>query len=66
MFSTPSRAEMNCSVEMVENQLKHNLDAIYDVNLCSSQSSTKPRKSHGDKDEDSNVNAGLLKPKIEN
>ncbi|KAM0052153.1 hypothetical protein Hdeb2414_s0007g00244931 [Helianthus debilis subsp. tardiflorus] len=61
MFSTPSGAEMNCSVEMVENQLKRNLDAVYDVDLCSSQSSTKPRKSDGD----SNVNAGILKPKIE-
>ncbi|KAJ0467903.1 putative nucleic acid-binding, replication factor A [Helianthus annuus] len=65
MFSTPSGAEMNCSVEMVENQLKRNLDAVYDVDLCSSQSSTKPRKSDGDKDEDVNVNAGLLKLKIE-
>ncbi|XP_021980117.2 replication protein A 70 kDa DNA-binding subunit B-like [Helianthus annuus] len=65
MFSTPSALEMNCSVEMVENELKRNLDAVYGVDLCSSQSSTKPRKSDGDKDEDANVNAGLLKPKLE-
>ncbi|KAJ0485471.1 hypothetical protein HanHA89_Chr14g0568711 [Helianthus annuus] len=65
IFSTPPGAEVNCSAEMVENQLKRNLDAVYDVDFSSSQSSTKPRKSVGDKDEDLNVNAWLLKPKIE-
>ncbi|XP_035845195.1 uncharacterized protein LOC110934616 [Helianthus annuus] len=65
IFSTPSGDEMNCSAEMVENQLKRNLDAVYDADLSSSQSSTKPRKSVGDKDGDLNVNAGIMKPKIE-
>ncbi|KAJ0786550.1 hypothetical protein HanOQP8_Chr02g0072541 [Helianthus annuus] len=65
LFSTPSGDETNCSAEMVENQLKRNLDAVYDADLSSSQSSTKPRKSVGDKDEDLNVNAGIMKPKIE-
>ncbi|KAM0060820.1 hypothetical protein Hdeb2414_s0004g00128631 [Helianthus debilis subsp. tardiflorus] len=65
IFTTPSGAEMNCSAEIVENQLKRNLDAVYDVDVSSSQSSTKPRKTVGDKDEDLNVNDGILKPKIE-
>ncbi|XP_035845239.1 replication protein A 70 kDa DNA-binding subunit D-like [Helianthus annuus] len=65
MFTTPSGPDNSCSVKMLENELKRNLDAVYDVDLCSSQSSTKPRKSYGENDEDSNVNVGLLKPKLE-
>ncbi|XP_035832868.1 replication protein A 70 kDa DNA-binding subunit B-like [Helianthus annuus] len=65
IFTTPSGAEMNCSAEIVDNQLKRNLDVVYDVDVSSSQSSTKPRKTVGDKDEDLNLNAGILKPKIE-
>ncbi|KAJ0902205.1 hypothetical protein HanPSC8_Chr08g0334241 [Helianthus annuus] len=65
IFTTPSVAEMNCSAEIVENQLKRNLDAVYDVDVSSSQSSTKPRNTVGDKGEDLNVKAGILKTKIE-
>ncbi|KAJ0566915.1 putative transcription factor B3-Domain family [Helianthus annuus] len=30
MFTTPSAPEMNCSVKMLENELKRNLDAVYE------------------------------------
>ncbi|KAJ0806468.1 hypothetical protein HanPI659440_Chr02g0089811 [Helianthus annuus] len=37
---------------MLENELKRNLDAVYDVDLCSSQSSTKPRMGDCENNED--------------
>ncbi|KAJ0821123.1 hypothetical protein HanPSC8_Chr16g0716321 [Helianthus annuus] len=50
---------------MLENELKRNLDAVYDVDLCSSQSSTKPPKGDCENNEGLNVKAGLLNPKLE-
>ncbi|KAJ0932092.1 hypothetical protein HanPSC8_Chr04g0169671 [Helianthus annuus] len=37
---------------MLENELKRNLDAVYDVDLCSSQFSTKPRMGDCENNED--------------
>ncbi|KAJ0735944.1 hypothetical protein HanPI659440_Chr11g0438081 [Helianthus annuus] len=37
---------------MLENELKRNLDAVYDVDLCSSQTSTKPRMGDCENNED--------------
>ncbi|KAM0029355.1 hypothetical protein Hdeb2414_s0018g00524751 [Helianthus debilis subsp. tardiflorus] len=65
MFTTPSVPVKSSSVSMMEKELKRNLDAVYEANFCSSQSSTKPRKSDSDMEEDANVSDGLLKPKIE-
>ncbi|MFS8008102.1 putative nucleic acid-binding, replication factor A [Helianthus anomalus] len=65
MFTTPSGPVKSSSVTMMEKELKRNLDVVYDVDFCSSQSSTKLRKSDNDMEEDANVTVGLLKPKIE-
>ncbi|KAJ0451546.1 hypothetical protein HanHA300_Chr15g0568731 [Helianthus annuus] len=62
MFTTPSGPVKSSSVTMMEKELKRNLDAVYEVDFCSSQSSTKPRKSDSDMEEDANVTVGLLKP----
>ncbi|KAF5766025.1 putative nucleic acid-binding, replication factor A [Helianthus annuus] len=65
MFTIPSGADNRCSSKMLENKLKRNLDAVYDVDLCSSQSSTKPRKGDCENNEGLNVKVGLLNPKLE-
>ncbi|KAJ0926785.1 putative nucleic acid-binding, replication factor A [Helianthus annuus] len=64
MFTTPSGVDNCCSSKMLENELKRNLDAVYDVDLCSSQSSTKPRKGDCENNEGLNVKVGLLNPKL--
>ncbi|KAJ0947956.1 putative replication protein A, OB [Helianthus annuus] len=61
IFTTPSGAHNSCSSKMLDNELKRNLEAVYDVDLCSSQSSTKPRQG------DCENNEGLkMKAKLEN
>ncbi|KAJ0753793.1 putative replication protein A, OB [Helianthus annuus] len=60
IFTTPSGAHISCSSKMLDNELKRNLEAVYDVDLCSSQSSTKPRQG------DCENNEGLkMKAKLE-
>ncbi|KAF5783114.1 hypothetical protein HanXRQr2_Chr11g0504171 [Helianthus annuus] len=65
MFTTPSGADNCCSSKMLGNELKRNLDAVYDVDLCSSQSSTKPRTGDCENNEGLNVKVGLLNPNLE-
>ncbi|KAJ0792338.1 hypothetical protein HanOQP8_Chr01g0016941 [Helianthus annuus] len=65
MFTTPSVPVKSSSVSMMEKELKRNLDAVYEADFCSSQSSTKPRQSDSGMEEDANETEKLLKPKIE-
>ena len=65
IFTTPSGAHNSCSSKMLDNELKRNLETVYDVDLCSSQSSTKPRKGDCENNEGLNVKVGLLNPKLE-
>ncbi|KAJ0490609.1 hypothetical protein HanRHA438_Chr12g0569421 [Helianthus annuus] len=60
IFTTPSGPHNSCSSKMLDNELKRNLEAVYDGDFCSSQSSTKPRMG------DCENNEGLeLKAKLE-
>ncbi|MFS7915491.1 hypothetical protein Hanom_Chr02g00165951 [Helianthus anomalus] len=61
IFTTRSGAHNSCSSKMLDNELKRNLETVYDVDLCSSQSSTKPCQG------DCENNEGLkMKAKLEN
>ncbi|XP_035841273.1 uncharacterized protein LOC118488168 [Helianthus annuus] len=65
MFKTPDEDLNGTSIRVLENDLKRNLDSIYDDDVMSSQSSTKPRKSGKEVVDDDGVTVGLLIPKVE-
>ncbi|MFS7973181.1 putative nucleic acid-binding protein [Helianthus anomalus] len=65
MFTTPCGADNCCSSKILENELKRNLDVVYDVDLCSSQSSTKPHMGDCENNEGLNVKVGFLNPNLE-
>ncbi|KAJ0465324.1 hypothetical protein HanHA300_Chr14g0537031 [Helianthus annuus] len=61
MFTTPFGPHNSSYSNMLENELKRNLDAVYDVDLCSSESSTKPRMGDCENNEGLDVKAKLEK-----
>ncbi|KAJ0440957.1 putative nucleic acid-binding protein [Helianthus annuus] len=65
MFKTPDEDVNGTSIRVMENELKRNLDSIYDADVMSSQSSTKPRKAGKEVVDDDGVTVGLLIPKVE-
>ncbi|KAJ0448551.1 putative transcription factor B3-Domain family [Helianthus annuus] len=65
VFKTPDEDVNGTSIRVLENDLKRNLDSIYDDDVMSSQSSTKPRKAGKEVVIDECVTAGLLIPKVE-
>ncbi|KAJ0933623.1 putative nucleic acid-binding, replication factor A [Helianthus annuus] len=65
MFKTPDEDLNGTSICVLENDLKRNLDSIYDDDVMSSQSSTKPRKSGKEVVDNDGVTMGLLIPKVE-
>ncbi|KAJ0535775.1 putative transcription factor B3-Domain family [Helianthus annuus] len=65
MFKTPDEDVNGTSIRVLENELKRNLDSIYDDDVLSSQSSTKPRKAGKEVVNDDGVTVGLLIPKVE-
>ncbi|KAJ0495480.1 putative nucleic acid-binding, replication factor A [Helianthus annuus] len=65
MFKTPDEDVNGTSIRVLENALKRNLDSIYDDDVMSSQSSTKPRKAGKEVVDDDGVTVGLLIPKVE-
>ncbi|KAJ0898642.1 putative nucleic acid-binding, replication factor A [Helianthus annuus] len=65
MFKTPDEDLNGTSIRVLENDLKRNLDSIYDDDVMSSQSSTKPCKSGKEVVDDDGVTVGLLIPKVE-
>ncbi|KAJ0434736.1 putative transcription factor B3-Domain family [Helianthus annuus] len=65
MFKTPDEDVNGTSIRVLENKLKRNLDSIYDDDVLSSQSSTKPRKAGKEVVDDDGVTVGLLIPKVE-
>ncbi|KAJ0929300.1 putative nucleic acid-binding, replication factor A [Helianthus annuus] len=63
MFTTPNEDGNGTSIRVMENELKRNLDSMYDADVMSSQSSTKPRKAGKEVVDDDGVTVGLLIPK---
>ncbi|KAF5799127.1 putative nucleic acid-binding protein [Helianthus annuus] len=63
MFTTPYEDGNGTSLRVMENELKRNLDSMYDADVTSSQSSTKPRKAGKEVVDDDGVTVGLLIPK---
>ncbi|KAJ0454052.1 putative nucleic acid-binding, replication factor A [Helianthus annuus] len=65
IFKTPDEDLNGTSIRVLENDLKRNLDSLYDDDVMSSQSSTKPRKSGKEVVDDDGVTVGLRIPKVE-